>query len=59
MATTTTNSTATKKINWQFPEKGQEVTVEDFREMVREAERGKTMSWSEFKSKIDAWLKEH
>jgi hypothetical protein len=55
----TANSTAKEKINWQFPEENQTVTVEDFRDMVREAEKGKSMSLPEFKSKMDVWFKEH
>jgi hypothetical protein len=34
------------------------VTAEDFREMVREAEKGKPMSLLEFKNKMDVWFKE-
>jgi len=45
-----------KKINWLFPEENPAdmvITVEDFREMVWEAEKGKGMSLSEYKEKMN------
>jgi hypothetical protein len=49
----TANNTAKEKINWQFPEENQTVTVEDFRDMVREAENQPAYSYQEHRKIID------
>ena len=51
--------TEKKKINWLFPDENQVVTIDDFREMVREAEKDKGMSLSECKEKMDLWWQNH
>jgi len=51
-----------KKINWLFPEENPAdmvITVDDFREMVRDAEKGKGMSLSEYKEKMNLWWQNH
>ena len=51
-----------KKINWLFPEENpvdMVITVDDFREMVRNAEKGKGMSLSEYKEKMNLWWQNH
>jgi len=51
-----------KKINWLFPNENPAdmvITVEDFREMVQEAEKGKGMSLSEYKEKMNLWWRNH
>jgi len=51
-----------EKINWLFPDENQanmDVTIEDFRQMVREAERGKGMSLTEYKEKMNIWWQNH
>jgi hypothetical protein len=54
-------NTEKKKIDWLFPENNQgiTVTVEDFREMVHEAESQPTMSFREHKKLVDEWLRNH
>ena len=51
MATATT-----KKINWLFPDPDVEVTLEDYRDKIREDEKSGNMSVSEFKRKLEQWL---
>ena len=58
----TTDKTKKKKINWLFPDENPAdmvITVEDFREMVREAEKGKGMSLSEYREKMNLWWQNH
>ena len=55
---TTVDKPKKEKINWLFPDENQanmDVTVEDFRQMVHEAERGKGMSLSAYKEKMNVW----
>ncbi|GHU79003.1 hypothetical protein FACS1894145_2210 [Bacteroidia bacterium] len=52
---TKTDKAEKKKIDWLFPDENQVVTVEDFREMVREAENSGSMTLSEFKDKMASW----
>ena len=51
MATATT-----KKINWLFPNPDVEVTLEDYRDKIREDEKSGDMSVSEFKRRLEQWL---
>ena len=54
--------TKEKKINWLFPDENPAdmvITVEDFREMVQDAEKGKGMSLSEYKEKMNLWWQNH
>ena len=52
-------TTQTKKINWLFPDPDVEVTLEDYRNKIREDERSGDMSASEFKRKLESWLAEN
>lgn len=49
----------TKKINWLFPDSDVEVTLEDYRNKIREDERSGDMSASEFKRRLEIWLAEN
>ena len=51
-------TTQTKKINWLFPDPDVEVTLEDYRDKIREDERSVDMSYSEFKRRLEAWMAE-
>ena len=49
---TTVDKTKKEKINWLFPDENQadvDITIEDFRQMVRETEKGEGMSLSAYK----------
>ena len=51
-----------EKINWLFPDENQvdvDITIESFRQMVREAEKGKGMSLSAYKEKMNIWWQNH
>ena len=52
-------TTATKKINWLFPDPDVEVTLEDYREKINEDELSGDMSYSEFKRRLEAWMAEN
>ena len=52
-------TTQTKKINWLFPDPDVEVTLEDYRNKIREDERSGDMSITEFKRRLDLWLEEN
>ena len=57
-----TYNTKKEKINWLFPDKNPEdmiVTMDDFREMVHEAEKDKGISLAIYKEKMDAWWRDH
>ena len=49
-------TTKTKQINWLFPDPDVEVTLEDYRDKIREDERSGDMSVSEFKRRLESWL---
>jgi hypothetical protein len=55
----TVNNLETKKINWLFPEENQVVTIDDFREMVREAESQPAYSYQEHRRIMNEWLQNH
>jgi len=56
----TTDKAKKERINWLFPDENQsDVTVEDFRQMVREAEKGEGMSLSAYKEKMNVWWQKH
>ena len=62
MMNTIVDKTEKEKISWLFPDENQadvDVTVEDFRQMVREAEKGDGMSLSAYKEKMDFWWQNH
>ena len=51
---------AKKKIDWTKPaDQNPEITEDDFKEMVREAEKGPFYSLSEFKQKMKSWREEN
>ena len=52
-------TTQTKKINWLFPDPDVEVTLEDYRNKIREDERSGDMSSTEIKRRLDLWLAEN
>ena len=45
-----------EKIDFLFPKEGQEVTIDDFKKMVKEAEKGPFQTQEEFDRDIDEWL---
>lgn len=45
-----------EKIDFLFPQEGQEVTIDDFKKMVTEAEKGPFQTQEEFDRDIDEWL---
>jgi hypothetical protein len=48
---------ATKEeIDFLFPKEGQEITIDDFKKMVKEAEKGPFQTQEEFDRDIDEWL---
>jgi hypothetical protein len=47
------------EINWLFPDENQTVTLDDFREMVREAENSGKMNFETFKQQMDVWFHNH
>jgi hypothetical protein len=55
----TADTTPKKKIEWLFPEENQAVTIEDFCEMVREAERQSGYSYQEHKKIVNQWQQDH
>lgn len=45
-----------EKIDFLFSKEGQEVTIDDFKKMVKEAEKGPFQTQEEFDRDIDEWL---
>lgn len=45
-----------EKIDSLFPQEGQEVTIDDFKKMVKEAEKRPFQTQEEFDRDIDEWL---
>ena len=45
-----------EKIDFLFPQEGQEVTIDNFKKMVKEAEKGPFQTQEEFDRDIDEWL---
>jgi len=59
---TTVDKTEKKKINWLFPDENPEdmvITVDDFREMVQEAESQQGYSYQEHIKIVNEWLRSH
>lgn len=52
-------TTKTKQINWLFPDPDVEVTLEDYRDKIREDEKSGDMSVNEFKRRLETWLAEN
>jgi len=46
-----------KVIDWVSPASDVEVTLDDYKNMIRQAEAGKGMSLSEYTQKVNQWLK--
>ena len=62
MMNTIVDKTKKEKINWLFPDENQtdmDITVEDFRQMMREAEKGDGISLSAYKEKMNVWWQNH
>jgi len=62
MIQTIVDKTKKENINWLFPDENQangDVTIEDFRQMVRDAESGEGMSLSAYKEKMNVWWQNH
>ena len=58
----TLNKKEKEKINWLFLDENPAdmvITVDDFREMVQEAEKEKGMSLSAYKEKMNLWWQNH
>jgi len=51
-------TTQTKKINWLFPDPDVEVTLEDYRNKIREDERSGDMTLEEFNDRHSKWWAE-
>jgi len=45
-----------KQIDWQFPNENEIVTIDDFKEMVRNSENAPHISFEEFCKVTDEWL---
>lgn len=45
-----------EKIDFLFHQEGQEVTIDDFKKMIKEAEKGPFQTQEEFDRDIDEWL---
>jgi hypothetical protein len=55
-----TTKSATKKIDWTKPaDQNPEISIDDFKDMVKEAEAGPFYSLTEFKQKMKVWRKEN
>lgn len=48
-----------EEIDFLFPKEGQEITIDDFKAMVKEAEKGPFQTQEEFDKDIDLWLREN
>ena len=58
----TADKTKKKKINWLLPDENPAdmvITIEDFREMVQEAESQSSYSYQEHRKIVNEWLKNH
>ncbi len=52
--------TTKKKIDWtKLANQNPEITIDDFKDMVKEAENGPFYSLTEFKQKMKLWRKEN
>lgn len=50
----------TSTINWVLPDENQkDITIEDFRGMVRDAEKEEGISLTAYKEKMNAWWENH
>jgi hypothetical protein len=45
-----------KQIDWQFPNEKETITIDDFREMVKNSEKSPHISFEEFCKVTDEWL---
>jgi len=56
MITTATEKKELKKIAWGLPSQ-EETSLEDFRNMIAEAERGAGYTFDEYTQKVNQWLR--
>ena len=57
MATATkTRKHIENQIDWQFPNDNEQVSIDDFREMVRNSEKAPFISFEEFCKVTEEWL---
>jgi ribosome-binding protein aMBF1 (putative translation factor) len=47
---------ATQKINWATPEGDFDISVEDYSNMIKQAESSRGMSFAEYSKKVNLWL---
>ena len=45
-----------KQVDWQFPNEKETITIDDFREMVKNSEKSPHISFEEFGKVTDEWL---
>jgi len=57
MITTTTEKKDGKKISWGLPSR-EETSLEDFRNMIAEAECETGYTFDEYTNKVNQWLRE-
>ena len=48
-----------KRILWGVPTNGNDVTLSDYRSMIKEAEQGKGMSFEQYTKKTQEWLQKN
>jgi hypothetical protein len=53
---TATEKKEQKKVSWGLPNQ-EETSLEDFRKMITEAERGIGYTFDEYTSKVNQWLR--
>jgi len=53
---TATEKKEQKKISWGLPSQ-EETSLEDFRNMITEAERGTGYTFDEYTNKVNQWLR--
>ena len=56
MITTTIEKKEKKKISWGLPSQ-EETSLEDFKNMITEAEKGKGYTFDEYTNKVNQWLR--
>jgi len=48
-----------EKIDFLFPKEGQEITIDDFKAMVKEAEKGPFQSLESYLKELDEWYEKN
>ena len=60
MSTATLKKGKTQRvIHWGLPSSDTEITVEDYRAMIKSAERGKSITFEEYTQRTHAWLQKN